>query len=115
MKAILWFAIIAITIVVAVGGLLAIVLSSPADHRAIAASAFVAVIVQVLAFVVARALLKADFLAGWVIGVFMRFVALIAYAFVAVKSLGMPAPAALLSLATFLFLSTLVEPKLLSL
>jgi hypothetical protein len=32
-----------------------------------------------------------------------------------VKSLGMPAPAALLSLATFLFLSTLVEPKLLSL
>ena len=54
-------------------------------------------------------------LSGWIIGVALRFVTLIAYAFVAVKVLGMPAPAALISLVTFLFISTLVEPKLLTL
>jgi hypothetical protein len=41
-------------------------------------------------------------------------VALIVYAYVGVKLIGMPAAAALISLATFLFVSTLVEPKLLT-
>jgi hypothetical protein len=114
-KATLWFAIVVIAVAAIVGPVLAIPFSSPIEHRAIEASAAVAVVVQVFAFVIARALLKGDFMTGWVIGVVMRFVTLLVYAFVAVKLLGMPAPAALLSLATFLFISTIVEPKLLTL
>ncbi|MGH7617880.1 MAG: hypothetical protein ACREPM_11675, partial [Gemmatimonadaceae bacterium] len=58
---------------------------------------------------------KTSFLAGWSIGVALRFATVILYALIAVKVLALPAPATLISLVTFLFLSTLVEPKLLAL
>ena len=95
--------------------MLAIPFSSPVDRRAIEASAGrrgrrAAVRVRDRAVVSTK-----NFLSGWAIGIALRFVTLIVYAFVAVKVLGMPAPAALISLVTFLFVSTLVEPKLLTL
>jgi hypothetical protein len=52
---------------------------------------------------------------GWVLGIAIRFVTLVVYGVVAVKVLGMPAPPGLISLASFFFVSTLVEPKLLTL
>jgi hypothetical protein len=64
--------------------------------------------------VIARVVSGSNFFAGWITGVALRFVALIVYAYVGVKLIGMPAAAALISLATFLFVSTLVEPKLLT-
>lgn len=115
MRAILWFAVVAVLIVTVFGLLLAIPFSSAQERQAIEASAVVAVVVQLFAFSVARFVSKPNFLAGWIIGVALRFVTLVAYAFVAVKLFAMPAPAALLSLVTFLFASTLVEPKLLTL
>jgi hypothetical protein len=115
MRAILWFGVAAVLIVVVCGLLLAIPFSSARERQAIEASAVVAVVVQLFAFAVARFVSKPNFLAGWTIGIALRFVTLIAYAFVAVKLFAMPAPAAMLSLVTFLFASTLVEPKLLTL
>ena len=103
-----------VVIVLVVGALMAVPFASAADRRAIEVSAVVAVVVQVFGFAVARAVSTRNFMTGWVIGIALRFVTLIAYAFVAVKVLGMPAPAALLSLVTFFFISTLVEPKLLT-
>jgi hypothetical protein len=113
-KATLWFGGAVILIVVVCGALLSIPFSEPLERRAIETSAVVAVIVQVFAFVIARVVSTTNFFAGWVTGVALRFVVLIGYAFVGVKVLGMPPAAALISLVTFLFLSTLVEPKLLT-
>ncbi|MDB4874692.1 MAG: putative rane protein [Gemmatimonadetes bacterium] len=115
MKAILWFGMTVVLIVLVCGLLLAIPFSSGDERRAIEASAGVAIIVQLFAFAIARLAAQRSFLAGWITGAAMRFVTLIVYALVAVKLLAMPAPAALISLVTFLFISTLVEPKFLTL
>lgn len=114
MKAVMWFGGSVILIVVVCGALLSIPFSGPLERRAIETSGVIAVVVQLFAFVIARMVSAPNFLAGWITGVALRFVALIAYAFVGVKLFGMPAPAALISLVTFLFISTLVEPKLLT-
>jgi hypothetical protein len=114
MKATLWFGGLVVLIVVACGALLAIPFSAAAERRAIETSAVIAVVVQLFAFVIARMVSAPNFMAGWVIGIALRFVALVAYAFVGVKVFGMPATAALISFVTFLFISTLVEPKLLT-
>jgi len=115
MKAILWFGVAVVLIVVGCGMVLAIPFSSSQERTAIEVSGVVAVVVQLFAFSVARFVSKPNFMAGWIIGVALRFVTLIAYGALAVKVFGMPAPAALLSLVIFLFVSTLVEPKLLTL
>jgi hypothetical protein len=114
MKAVVWFGGVVILIVVVCGALLSIPFSQPEERRAIETSAVIALIVQLFAFVIARMVSGPNFLAGWITGVALRFVTLIAYAFVGVKLFGMPPAAALISLVIFLFISTLVEPKLLT-
>jgi hypothetical protein len=115
MKAVLLFA-AAVGVTVLVSGLLlTIPFSSGDERRAIAVSAGVAMVVQLFAFIIVRLASERSFLAGWLTGAALRFAALIVYAFVAVKVLAMPAPAALISLAAFLFISTLIEPKFLTL
>lgn len=115
MKPILWFAAAVTVIVVVSGALLGIPFSSAGDRLALGASAAVAVVVQLFAFAIARVTAKSNFFAGWTIGVLLRFATVIVYGFVAVKGLAMPAPAALISLVIFLFLTMLVETKLLAL
>jgi len=114
MRAMVLFALALLVIVLVAGGLLAIPFATADDRKAIATSAVVAVVVQLFGFAIARSVSTQNFLSGWIIGVVLRFVTLVAYAFVAVKVLGMPAPSALLSLVTFFFISSLVEPKLLT-
>ncbi|HEY5060921.1 MAG TPA: hypothetical protein VII52_05255 [Gemmatimonadaceae bacterium] len=115
MKTVLMFAAAVGLIVLVSGLLLTIPFSSGDERRAIATSAAVAMVVQLFAFIIVRLASERSFLAGWLTGAALRFAALIIYAFVAVKVLAMPAPAALISLAAFLFISTLVEPKFLTL
>jgi len=114
-KAIVVFGAAVAATILGLGFVLTLAFRTPEDRTAIAASGAVALVVQLFAFTVARLTAKSNYLAGWVIGVALRFVALIAFAFVAVKGLALPAPAALISLATFLFISTLLEQKLLTL
>jgi hypothetical protein len=52
-------------------------------------------------------------LAGWGVGVLLRFVVLAAYALVGAKALGLPLAPALISLVAFFFVTSLVEPVLL--
>jgi hypothetical protein len=114
-KQIFGFAGVVTLIVVVSGAILAIPFSSIGDRSAIVASAGVAVVVQLFAFAIARVTPKSNFFAGWTIGVALRFATLIVYGLVAVKGLAMPAPAALISLVIFFFLTMLVETKLLAL
>jgi hypothetical protein len=71
----------------------------------------VAFVVQVAAFLVVREMgRRKNVMAGWGIGIALRFGALVIFALVAVPRLGLPLSASLLGLATFLFVSTLIEP-----
>ena len=115
MRAMLAFGAALVLIVLAGGALLAIPFSSPSERRAVAISAAVVVVVQLFSFAIARFVSRPDSLAGWLTGVALRFATVIAYAVVGVKVVGLPAAAALLSLVMLLFVSTLVEPKFLTL
>jgi hypothetical protein len=75
------------------------VYSAPVERRTVFVSALVALVVQLVA--------------GWVLGAAVCFAVLIVYGFVC-RSLGLPPTAALLSLATFFFLTELIEPPFLT-
>ncbi len=82
--------------------------------RAIHSSAWLAVGVQLLTFAVARLVAQQQVMAGWGLGVLLRFVVVMAWAFLGIKALGLALVPALLSLVMFFFVSTLVEPVFLN-
>jgi hypothetical protein len=83
-------------------------------ERAIHASAWLAVGVQVVTFAIARLVARQNIMAGWGLGVALRFAALAMWAFLGVKALGLAGSPALLSLVIFFFVSTLIEPLFLN-
>ncbi|HEX7977095.1 MAG TPA: hypothetical protein VF461_00725 [Gemmatimonadaceae bacterium] len=90
------------------------VYSAQAERRTVVLSALVALVVQLVAFAFARILAdRGNAIAGWVLGAAVCFAVLIIYGFVC-RSLGLPQTAALLSLATFFFLTELIEPPFLT-
>ena len=96
------------------GAVFVAIYSAPAERRTVAVSALVALVVQLVAFAFARLLAdKGNAIAGWVLGAVICFAALLVYGFVC-RSLGLPSNAALLSLATFFFLTELIEPPFLT-
>jgi hypothetical protein len=88
------------------------VFREPGGRRAVLTSAAVALVVQALSFLAARAAAPGRVLAVWVGGAAARMVTLVLYALVALRPLGLPAAPALLSLATFFFVTTLAESRL---
>ncbi|MEO8564576.1 MAG: hypothetical protein ABI601_21055 [bacterium] len=103
--------------VVAIGlaaGVFSAIYPGPAARQAILTSAIVALTVQLVAFAIARLMAeRGNVIAGWGVGAIICFTALIVYGFVS-RTLGLPSNAALLSLATFFFLTELIEPPLLT-
>ena len=104
------YALTATASIAAVGWLLTLGFHGPRDAAAIRLSAIVAIVAQLVAFAVTKAIAQRHLIAGWGAGSLLRFTTLVVYALLAVKVLGLPPVAALVSLATFLFLSTLIEP-----
>ena len=107
----------ALASVVAIGvsaGLFVTYYSASLERRAVVTSAIVALVIQLIAFVIARRMSdRGNAIAGWGVGALICFTSLIAYGFVS-RALGLPSNAALLSLATFFFLTELIEPPLLT-
>jgi hypothetical protein len=99
-------------IAVAAAGL-ALAFDEPAERRAILVSAALAFVVQLAAFAAIGLASATNVMAGWGVGVLVRFLVLVAYAFLVVQSIGLAPAAALISLVTFFFLCTLVEPLVL--
>jgi hypothetical protein len=112
-KAFAIFAVATAAIVAASGSLLALAYRGGAERHAIVVSAWVAFGVQLFAFAIARLTLRSNVVAGWGLGALLRMAALAVYAFLVVNALGLVSGAALISLATFFFLTTLIEPLLL--
>jgi hypothetical protein len=113
MKRTALYAVISLVLVVVGGWLFTIVYPGVDARRAIVTSAGVAYVVQLGAFVLARSTAGTNPFAGYGLGVLLRFVTLGLYALVFVPRLALPSMPALVSLATFFFVSTLVEPPLL--
>jgi len=111
MKRSLLFTLACAAMIGALWAILVLLFTESDVRRALGITATIAFFVQVVAFEVARAMARRkNVIAGWGIGVELRFVALAVFAFVAVPALSLPVGPALLSLAVFLFLTTLVEP-----
>ncbi len=113
MKKFAIFALVSLALIAVAAWLLTLVFPTPADRRAIEVSAVVAYVVQLSSFTIARAFAATNVIAGWGLGMLIRFVVLAIYAFAGVKVLGLPVAAALVSLAAFFFVSTVIEPVLL--
>lgn len=113
MKSIALFAVASAALIAGFAWVLGLVFVGAADHHAIRVSATVAFVVQLFSFAVARVVAQGNVMAGWGLGMLLRLATLVVYAFAITKAFGLPPAAALMSLATFLFVSTLIEPVLL--
>jgi hypothetical protein len=114
MKSSLLFAGISLALTLVAAIVLGVAFDAPAEQRAVWTSAGVAYAVQLLAFAIARLLRRDNVMVGWGMGVLVRLVTLVAFALVFVKALGLAPTAALISLATCFFVTTLVEPLFLA-
>lgn len=111
MKRVLQFTVACAALIGALWTIMVLVMSETTVERALSISAVTAFIVQVAAFLIARTMARRkNVMAGWGIGVALRFGALLIFALLVVPKLGLPLSASLLGLATFLFASTLIEP-----
>ena len=112
MKALGLYALATIVTVALIAWLFGLHYVAPAERDAIRMSAAIAVVVQLCAFAIARAMGKRNVIAGWGIGAVLCLAALVLFGFAA-RGMGLPQEAALVSLATFLFVTELIEPPLL--
>jgi hypothetical protein len=92
------------------GAMLTLAFRGPGDNKAILVSAVAATLVQITAFRAVKKLMGTNLLAGLGAGALIRLLGLIGYAVVAGSVLGLPLPAALMSLLVFYFVSMLIEP-----
>lgn len=106
------YAIVALGLVLLAVGLFLAGFRAPGEAQAIWLSAGVAVGVQAAAVAVRQTVAHMHLTARMAVGMIVRFIGLVAYALVAAKVLALPAAAALLSFATFLFLMLVLEPIL---
>ncbi len=109
MRAILWYA-LASAVLLAVLGLVLMLAYGVEGERAIVWSAGVSFVTQLVAFAIVRRMAAQNVIAGWGLGAILRFIVFVVWALVCIKSLGLPSATAMVSLAVFLFASTLVEP-----
>lgn len=82
--------------------------------EAVRASAWLAFIVQTFTFLIARLVARQNVIAGWGLGVILRFASVAFWGLLGVKALGLVVGPALMSLVVFYFVSTLVEPLFLN-
>lgn len=115
MKGLAIYAALNVVVVGLVAVLLTLGFDGPGEAAAIRLSAIVVVVVQLVTFGVVKLMGPAPtrVFIGWGLGALVRVLTLVIYAVLTVKVLALPAAAALLSMAAFFFLTTLIEPLLL--
>ena len=107
------YAIATFGVVLGVGALLSLAFRGPGDATAIWLSAAIALAVQFAAVSLGRIVgANNNIMARMGTGAILRLVTVVVYALVAAKLLTIPLMAALISLAAFFFLATLIEPLL---
>jgi hypothetical protein len=108
------YALLCVVVIGLAAAVFGAVYDAAGDRRAVMVSAVTALVVQMIAFAIARLMAaKNNAIAGWTLGAVICLTSLVIYGFVG-RALGLPSNAALLSLATFFFLTELIEPPLLN-
>ena len=95
-------------------GLSRFVWTDAASQHAVVVSAWVAFFVQILTFSICKLVAQQNLVAGWGIGTLLRFATVGVWAFLGIKALGLTPSPALISLVTFFFVSTVIEPLFLN-
>jgi hypothetical protein len=117
-KVLVRFGLIALMVIAALALLFIRLFPGDDSAKAVELSAVVAFVIQLVAFWVVLPPRKGvdqpgNMLLRWSAGAVTRFLSLIFYGLIATRVLDLPAAAALLSLATFFFVTMLIEPLLL--
>jgi hypothetical protein len=84
--------------------------TSEADRRAVTAAAVLALVVQGITWGIIQSLDGTQVIAAWGLGAVVRMLTLVGFAIAGPRLVGLPLESAAISLAVFLFLTTLVEP-----
>lgn len=100
----------ACTVTVALLGAIAWPFLDGSARHAMLVSGGLVVAVQMLAFVMARLLLRKNAMLGWGLGSVLRLLTLVVYAVVVAKASRALLTPALLSFVGFLFVTTVIEP-----
>ena len=108
------YALVASSLIAVSAVVLGMAFQSDAEQRAIGVAALVAFTVQMVGFAIARSLGREQMMLGWGLGSLLRMITLAVFGFVIARALGLPPNAALISLATFFFVSMIIEPLLLA-
>lgn len=82
----------------------------PLERQAVWASASLAFVVQMVAFMVVQVLPAKDLMLGWGLGAILRLMSVVIFGLFVAKVWRAPVAPALLSYAVFLFVTTVVEP-----
>jgi hypothetical protein len=107
--ALLLYGLSCVVVIGLVGGIFTAVYGAGRQTQAVWVSAIVALVVQLVAFAIARTLADGgNGIAGWALGAMICLVAVVVYGF-ASRALGLPSNAALLSLAAYFSLTELIE------
>ena len=109
------FAVVSVALVAVVAWALGIVWPDDAARHAVFVSAVIALVVQLFAFAAVKLSSGTNVLAGWGVGVGLRFVVVALYALAGAKAMALPLAPALISLVAFFFITSLAEPVLLKL
>lgn len=104
------FAATSVALVGLAGVLLRLAYTSEAARRAVVVAAVVALVVQGIAWGIIRRMGPQQVMAAWGAGALVRAVALVVFAIAGPRLGGLPLEPAAISLAVFLFVTTLVEP-----
>jgi hypothetical protein len=109
------FGILLVALFAITGWLLSLGFKTAAERRALLVSGILAAAVQTSTFTLAVMTRRHNqLLAGWGMGIVIRFTFLVLYALVIAKMLALPLSAALVSFVVFLFVSMLLETTLIS-
>ena len=106
------YLVVSVLVIAAAGWVLLLIYPGADGQRAIIASALLALVIQMVAFILLQLFKGKNVIAGWGLGALLRFGGLGVYALFATRALGLDMNTALVSLACFLFLSMLIEPLL---
>ena len=97
-------------LIIAIIGAISWIFTDRAGQQAVLVSAGLALVVQLVGFLVARVVQRRNVLLGWGFGSVLRLVALVLYAVVVARLWRAPVGPALLRFVAFLFVTTVVEP-----
>ena len=108
------YALASLAVIAVAAGAFCLAWDDGATRQLVLVSAVLAFVVQLVAFAVARLLAASGHgIAGWGLGAVFCFVVLVVYGFVC-RAAGLPTSAGMISLATFFFLTEVIEPPFLN-